>query len=219
MEVLFIRHAESLGNVKHIMQGQHDFTLSEQGLSQAEQLAQRLQQELGHCLPMPSRFYCSPLTRTRQTLAPTLAAFSELSCHYDQRLLEVDSGIFSGLTWQQASEKYPDVQRQFAISRDWGSVPGGESKLALWQRAEQFLRALVVEEPEDALVVIMSHGGFIRACLSYLACVPADAPVFVCIDNTALSLAGMKNQRQYIRYINDTQHLHPGDFQQDFIPH
>lgn len=219
MEALFIRHAESLGNVEHIMQGQHDFALSERGLSQTQQLAQRLQQDFGRRLPMPSRFYCSPLNRTRQTLAPTLAAFSDVSCRYDERLLEVDSGIFSGLTWKQASEQYPDIQRKFEISRDWGSVPGGESKLALWQRAEGFLKSLVAEEPDDALVVVMSHGGFIRACLSYLACVPAEAPVFVCIDNTALSLAGMKNQRQYIRYINDTQHLQPDAFQQDFIPH
>lgn len=219
MEALFIRHAESLGNVEHIMQGQHDFALSERGLSQSELLSQRLRQDFGRHLPMPSRFYCSPLSRTRQTLSPTLAAFSHVSCLYDERLVEVDSGVFSGLTWKQAGEQYPDIQRQFAISRDWGSVPGGESKIALWQRAEGFLKALVAEEPEDAFVVIMSHGGFIRACLSYLACVPAEAPVFVCIDNTALSLAGIKNQRQYIRYINDTQHLQPDTFQQDFIPH
>ena len=133
--------------------------------------------------------------------------------------MEVDSGIFSGLTWQEAGEKHPEVQQQFAASRDWGSVPGGESKVSLWQRAEGFLQALIAQESEDAFVVMMSHGGFIRACLSYLACVPPDAPVFVCIDNTALSLAGTRHQRHYIRYINDTQHLQAHDFQRDFIPH
>jgi broad specificity phosphatase PhoE len=219
VEVLFIRHAESLGNVEHIMQGQHDFALSERGLVQAEHLSQRLQRELGHNLSLPSRFYCSPLSRTRQTLAPTLKAFSEIACVYDERLLEVDSGIFSGMTWKQAGEKHPEVQQQFAVSRDWGSVPGGESKVALWKRAEGFLQALVSQESENAFIVVMSHGGFIRSCLSYLACVPSEAPVFVCIDNTALSLAGIKNQRHYIRYINDTQHLQTHDFQRDFIPH
>ncbi len=201
------------------MQGQHDFALSERGVVQAEQLAQRLQRELGHQLPLPSRFYCSPLSRTRQTLAPTLAAFSDIACAHDERLVEVDSGIFSGLTSKQAGEKHPEIQQQFAASRDWGTVPGGESKIVLWRRAEAFLQFLVSQESEDAFVVIMSHGGFIRACLSHLAYVPAEAPVFVCIDNTALSLAGVKNQRHYVRYINDTQHLQAHDFQRDFIPH
>lgn len=217
MEILFIRHAESLGNVKHIMQGQHDFALSERGLSQSRILARRLHQDLAQRLPR--RFLCSPLTRTRQTLAPTLEHFQHVDCTYDERLVEVDSGIFSGLTWDEAGAEYPEVQARFAASKDWGSVPGGESKIQLWQRAESFLQDLARTEADDAFVVIMSHGGFIRACLSYLACVPPEAPVFVCIDNTALSLAGMKNQRQYIRYVNDTRHLQDHDFQQDFIPH
>lgn len=198
------------------MQGQHDFSLSELGLRQAEHLATRLHKEWAQ--RTPDVFYCSPLTRTRQTLAPTLAHFEGIPCHYDAQLVEVDSGIFSGLTWDEAGEKYPDVQARFMASRDWGSVPGGESKQVLWQRAEHFLQPLIQGDAHE-LVVVMSHGGFIRACLSYLACVPPDAPVFVCIDNTSLSLAGSKNARHYIRYVNDTRHLQAQDFQQDFIPH
>lgn len=198
------------------MQGTHDFSLSEQGLYQSQILATRLKHEL--LQRPPAAFYCSPLSRTRQTLAPTLEHFKTIPCHYDAQLVEVDSGIFSGLTWAEAGEKYPEVQAQFMASRDWGSVPGGESKQALWQRAEQFIHGLT-QSTSHEFVVIMSHGGFIRACLSYLACVPPDAPVFVCIDNTSLSLAGSKNARHYIRYVNDTRHLQAHDFQQDFIPH
>ncbi len=202
------------------MQGQRDFALSERGLAQSDKLANYLKTNLVPNLSKvaPARFYCSPLQRTRQTLAPTLNAFPDISCHEDPQLVEVDSGIFSGLTWEEAGEKYPEERERFAKARDWGAVPGGESKVELWRRAAGFLTQLASEHSADDFVVVMSHGGFIRACLSHLASVPPDAPVFVCIDNTALSLAGMHNQRHYIRYVNDTRHLHCNDFDLDYIP-
>ena len=217
MELLFIRHAESLGNAQHIMQGHADFVLSETGHKQAQVLADYLLT----CVPearQVDHIYCSPLKRTQQTLAPFLKQSQGPTPHYDTDLIEVDSGIFSGMTWEQAGQQYPEDQARFQASRDWGSVPGGESKQALWQRAKAWIHK-VLEMHTDQRLVVMSHGGFIRAALSTLASVPPEAPVFVCIDNTSLSLAGLKGQRAYIRYVNDTRHLKPCDFQPDFVPH
>lgn len=217
MELLFIRHAESIGNAQHIMQGRADFELSETGHKQAQILADYL----SHCVPDAQQIdhiYCSPLQRAQQTLAPFLKLSQFSAPVLDSALVEVDSGIFSGLTWQEAGQQFPEDQARFKAARDWGVVPGGESKLQLWQRAQSWINHMQANHSNQRLLV-MTHGGFIRAALSVLAAAPPEAPVFVCIDNTSLSLAGLQNQRTYIRYVNDTRHLKPCDFQPDFVPY
>lgn len=217
MDFLFLRHAESEGNLQGIMQGRVDYHLSASGQKQAGLLADYLVNEL-FAHQRPEQIYCSPLQRTQQTIAPLRAKLSEIPFALDEDLVEVDSGILSGLTWAQAYEKHPEVCREFKASRDWGAVPQGESKAVLWARAERFVEALRARHAEDALVLVVTHGGFIRAALSILAGIRPDEKLFVCIDNTSLSLAGTRGERRFIRYINDTRHLQPCDHHPEFIP-
>src|SRR5437773_11437465 len=59
--LLLVRHGQSTWNADHRIQGQQDPPLSDRGVAQAEDLAERL---AGHRL---AGFYCSDLTRTRAT--------------------------------------------------------------------------------------------------------------------------------------------------------
>jgi len=217
MDFLFLRHAESNGNLKNIMQGRKEYSLSETGHLQALAVANYLK----NCIfvdKSPTKIYCSPLARTLETYQPLhdLAPSIPFQTHDD--LVEVDSGVFSGLTWQEAGEIHPEVQRDFRASRDWGTVPGGESKQDLWLRAGLFLQFLREQHAPDDLLLIISHGGFIRAALSVLLGITSEEALFVCIDNTSLSHAGEKNGRRYLRYINDTRHIETCDLHIDYIP-
>lgn len=218
MELLFLRHAESEGNVQGIMQGRKDYLLSETGHRQARQLAEYLQTCV-FAQRRPDQIYCSPLQRARQTIAPVCESLSEVPFALEPDLVEVDSGILSGLTWPEAFAQHPEVCQAFKATRDWGAVPEGESKASLWQRAERFVSHLRQRHSETELILIVSHGGFIRASLSILAGIRSDEKLFVCIDNTSLSLAGIQGERRFIRYINDTRHLQPCDHQPEFAPH
>jgi 2,3-bisphosphoglycerate-dependent phosphoglycerate mutase len=71
LKLLFIRHAQSVGNQQKRMQGQGEFELSEEGKHQAEKLAQRLFTEGRR----PTYIYTSPLKRTVQTTEILLAPF------------------------------------------------------------------------------------------------------------------------------------------------
>jgi broad specificity phosphatase PhoE len=71
LKLLFIRHAQSVGNQQKRMQGQAEFELSLEGRHQAEKLAQRLLTEGWR----PSYVYTSPLKRTVQTAELLLARF------------------------------------------------------------------------------------------------------------------------------------------------
>lgn len=218
MDFLFLRHAESQGNLQGIMQGRRDYALSEMGQRQAQVVAEYLQ-SCHFESRVPDQIYCSPLQRACQTAQPLQMLLPEIPFATHAELVEVDSGIFSGLTWQEAGAQYPEVQRAFQAARDWGAVPEGESKLQLWQRAERFLTELRERHTADSLILLVTHGGFIRAALSVLAGIGPEEKLFLCIDNTSLSLAGERNGRRYVRYMNDTRHLKSCDLIPDFIPH
>lgn len=217
MEFIFLRHAESEGNVQGIMQGRKDYPLSAVGHRQSQCLTEHLQAYL-FARALPQAIFCSPLTRTRQTIAGFCERNPEIPFIVHEQLVEVDSGILSGLSWNQALEQHPEVCQAFKAARDWGAVPQGESKESLWQRAQAFLDQLQAEYPSDTRFLIVTHGGFIRAALSLLAGIAYSEKLFVCIDNTSLSLAGIQGERRYIRYINDTRHLQACDYTPEFAP-
>lgn len=217
MEFLFLRHAESEGNVQGIMQGRREYALSEAGHRQVRLLARHLQEGV-FSARLPDQIYCSPLQRTQQTVEPICAAWPEIPFSLHPDLVEVDSGILSGLTWAQAREQHPDVCQAFKAARDWGAVPDGESKASLWKRAERFIDHLRQSHPEGSQLLIVTHGGFIRAALSILAGIRSSEKLFVCIDNTSLSLAGIQGERRYVRYINNTSHLQPCDYHAESAP-
>jgi len=217
MELLFIRHAESEGNTRGVMQGRQEYDLSDLGHQQADVLTSFLASCVFDKRP-PDHVYCSPLQRAQQTAEPLKQRFPEVPFSDHPDLVEVDSGIFSGLTWAEASERHPETAAQFKAARDWQAVPQGESKQALWQRASALIQHLEQTHAPGTQLVLVTHGGLIRAALSVLMGVSFEQELFLCIDNTSLSLAGIQGQHRYIRYVNNTRHLNPCDFQPDYIP-
>lgn len=215
MKIFLIRHAESEGNVQHIMQGHVDYPLSQRGVTQSQILARYMAEQFAEDLP--AEIYASPLLRTRQTADALVEAIDREYVLIDD-LKEVDSGIFSGLNWEQAGEKYPEERAVFKAARDWGAVPGGESREQLWQRIQGVLNQLMAKHKESDTVWVVTHGGVIRAWVSLVAGISASENVFVCIDNTALTLVGIQGDRRYIRYVNKTDHLTCDQFQAEGAP-
>ncbi len=216
MEILLVRHAESEGNLRGVMQGHVDYPLSDLGRQQSVCVAEYLKTHYSQAAP--DFFLASPLKRAYQTAETIAQALAISDIPTDSRLIEVSSGIFSGLTWSEALALHPEICAKFKQVRDWSAVPEGESREVLWERARMFLEHFVTTQPPQARGVIVSHGGFIRALLGVVAGVPPTENVFICIDNTSLSLVGLEGSRRYIRYVNRTQHLADCEFSPDFVP-
>lgn len=70
MQVLLIRHAQSVGNQEKRMQGHGDFALSARGRDQCQRLGRRLQREAWY----PTRIYSSPLRRAWETTTEVIQA-------------------------------------------------------------------------------------------------------------------------------------------------
>ena len=130
------------------MQGHRPYGLSEQGKHQAKRLARRLASEF----EPPSWVYCSPLQRAKETTRCLLedpdSSVTSASVIYSADLAEGTHGIFEGLTWEEAYQRYPALCEQLEITPDWVPIPGAETPEMARQRAQRWMR-LVLDQHQD----------------------------------------------------------------------
>jgi broad specificity phosphatase PhoE len=151
--IFLARHGESDWNHERRWQGHADRPLTQRGRQQAEALADRLE---GIAL---DEIYSSDLQRTRDT-ARVIAARRGLTVEELPALREVDVGLWSGLTRDEAEDRFPE---DFARWRDGGTGwRGGETYEEMSDRVLAAVREVVRRQP-NGRVLIVSHGGPIRA--------------------------------------------------------
>lgn len=105
----------------------------------------------------------SPAARTRR-LAYFLAREFECECNEDARLLEMDFGAWEGRAWNDI----PCAELE-AWSADvlHYTPPAGESAAQMLQRVQQVLDEVLAMPQRH--IVLVAHGGTLRAILSLLA--------------------------------------------------
>lgn len=151
--ILLARHGESDWNRAKRWQGQADRPLTELGLAQARELAERLAEtEL-------NAVYSSDLQRAHET-AEIVARKQRLDVTLLPELREVDVGSWSGLTRSEAEERYPDAYRHWTAGGEgWED---GETYEELSARVIGAIQMIAAEHPGDRVLVV-THGGSIRA--------------------------------------------------------
>jgi probable phosphoglycerate mutase len=150
-----IRHGECEHNLEGKIAGQNDSPLTSRGCDQAHTTGTLLKQ----IVPDPSSlaFFASPLHRacTTMELVRESAGLTSLGYLCDHRLMEVDCGENTWLTW-------PEIEKRAEQDPVWHSDrwryahPGGESLVDLEQRVSIFLGTL------DRDAVIVTHAGVVR---------------------------------------------------------
>ncbi|MDJ0706448.1 MAG: histidine phosphatase family protein [Leptolyngbyaceae cyanobacterium MO_188.B28] len=211
LKLLFIRHAQSVGNQQHRMEGDADLGLSQVGKRQAEQLGQRLRREFWR----PSHIYCSPLGRAVKTLeilldpdgleaegggpmaltplqvevnvAPMMQVGddpSPLTLRFASELQEFQNGIFRGLTWVEAQERYPELCNILESSLDWIPIPEAESLQAGRDRAFRFVQHILTRHRNGDCLWIISHSWILEHLIAVL--LGCDRTWRIQMPNTAL---------------------------------
>ncbi|WP_069132593.1 histidine phosphatase family protein [Rhodohalobacter halophilus] len=157
---LFIaRHGETDYNKQGLLQGRGiDAPLNETGWDQARKLAGYLQQY------PTDHLVSSSLKRSWQTAEPFRDS-TGLDIRKDEGLDEMDFGIYEGVPYTEA------VGDLVALKEIWESgnidepVPGGESPLQVFERANGAVRKIMDQSSEETIVLIL-HGRLIRILLS-----------------------------------------------------
>ena len=216
LTLLFIRHAESIGNQQYRMQGHAAYKLSEQGWQQAQCLAKRLASEFA----APTCIYSSPIARAVQTAQVILKSQSSLvPLTYDDRLCEGHQGIFQGLTWQEARERYPDLCHQLETSSEWCPVPDAEAPFEVRHRAKDWIQEVLTQHQDGDRLWVVAHEWILYHLISVL--LGSDRTWQLPIDHTGLfefslnldrwstsDMSVLMNSSFWqLRRFNDTQHL------------
>ncbi|MGI8720634.1 MAG: bifunctional RNase H/acid phosphatase [Geodermatophilaceae bacterium] len=147
--LFLIRHGQSPHSPERRFSGRNDLSLTEQGQAQIAAVAARLA-SLGSIGAVLS----SPLRRTLQS-AQIVADALHLPVDIDDDLVELDFGVFEGLTWAETAADHPAELAAFRGSPDI-APPGGESLSAVSDRVQSALRRILGEH-EGRDVAVLTH--------------------------------------------------------------
>ncbi|MBX6762716.1 MAG: histidine phosphatase family protein [Rubrobacteraceae bacterium] len=165
LEVILVRHGQSTANAEGVWQGQLDYPLSEEGRVQARLTGAALAAE------RITAIYTSPLSRafeTAEIIAREAGYRGEVVPV--SGLMERHGGILEGTTGAEREEKMPELVSKLASlpeEEGWLLV-GAETDEEVLARFEQALSGIFSRHGPGDRILIVSHGGAIRAYLRAL---------------------------------------------------
>ena len=160
---ILIRHGESLSNREGRVQGQADVKLSDTGRQQATAVASWCKSQSFH--KKSCELWSSPLCRARET-ADVIGTAIGLSAKIEDKLVELNAGVFQGHLWDDLADRFPEDVAQWRSGDVDFQIPGGESRRQLAERGRHALQSLSCR-PVDSMVIV-AHGGVLTAALGLL---------------------------------------------------
>ena len=178
-----IRHALVEENARAILYGVMDVALCETTLMEQAPMYKALAERLPH----PANWIVTPLSRTHRTAAAIFDAGSpHIPPSVDPDLIEQSLGEWQGLPHAELPDKLTNPAHAFWPLAGDEKPPGGESMVEVVARAGATLERLAIaHEGED--VVIVSHGGTIRAAVAHALGVAPDNALHLSIQNLSLT--------------------------------
>jgi probable phosphoglycerate mutase len=163
LTLYFARHGQTEANLQKRFSGNKDTPLTPLGLEQAAQVGHILKRELGEASGY--QFISSPLARAVMTMkiARQVMGLPAEGFATDNRLKEIDLGVWDQLTDQEARALSPVLFEQRGNDKWHVRVPGGENYAEVAARITDWLRELKTD------TIAISHGATTRILRGLLA--------------------------------------------------
>ncbi len=185
--LFLIRHAIVEPSARLTVYGDMDVALCAVALA-AEQVAHAW---LAERLPRPARWFCTPLARTRATAVAIFAAgYPEAEPTAVPDLREQNLGEWQGLTHEVFAALVRDPPHPFWPHSAEERPPGGENLADVVARVGPVLDGMVRDHPGEDLVIV-AHGGSIRAALAHACRLDGEQAFQFSVRN--LSLTRLEN--------------------------
>jgi broad specificity phosphatase PhoE len=195
-----IRHALVEEQARQALYGTHDVPVCEPTLvARATDLAL-----LADRLPLTDRWIITPLSRTRRTAEAIFdAGYPPRALTPEPDLIEQHLGDWQGLAHAALPSLLSRAAHAFWPLAGEERPPGGESMTDVIHRVGHALERLALEyDGED--VVVISHGGTIRAAVAHALGIGADAALHLSVQN--LSLTRLERHEQAWRVVSVNEH-------------
>jgi len=205
-ELLFIRHAQAQAGPSRHWLGWSDPPLTSAGRAQAQAIAHRLHLGTLHI----GAVYTSPLRRALET-AHAIAQTLNLRPVAMAQLKEIHFGELEGVTLQEMERRFPVLHARWQDKADMDfQWPGGERRADFFSRAAAVCKGIVARHPHENVVVV-AHGGTIRACLAHLLPDQLKRWWTYSLDNTGLTHVSTRGSATHLVVLNDVSHLRDVD--------
>ncbi len=156
--VYLLRHGQVKGYENFPVYGQTDVDLTEIGVLQMKQMAERLR------LTEPKAIYSSDLKRSA-TGARLIARHHDVPLYFLPELREMDFGAWEGLTLSEIRRNFPEeLQKREKDLINYKAPGEGESIADLSERIETVFERIRAEQ-EGNDIVIAAHGAVNRVIL------------------------------------------------------
>jgi len=197
-EIYLIRHGETVANREGIFRGRLDFPLNENGLIQAEALAEELKRVEFAAI------FSSPLTRAVQT-AEAIARRHNLTPIIDDGFQNINLGIWQGKDKGEVKRDFPELWRLWDEEPENLLVPGGERLADVRRRAKRSLDR-IVEDYKGKKIAVVSHRSVLKCLLAEILNMKENYFWKFHFDTASYSI--LEHSRDYTIYLfNETKHL------------
>lgn len=159
-KVLIFRHGETTDNKDRVFSGTRDVDLTEEGIKEAEGIAENLKDE------KITKAYASSQIRSKHTLEIVLKYHPDIIPIVDDRIRERDYGDLTGKNKDDTAKQYPKEYPLWHRSYDT-APPNGESIKDVEARVVSFLDEVIPTFSRDDVVFISAHGNSIRPMRKY----------------------------------------------------
>jgi alpha-ribazole phosphatase len=178
-----IRHAIVDENARAMLYGVMDVPLCETSLLEQAPMYRALAARL----PRPAAWKVTPLSRTRRTAEAIFAAgYPRVEPQVEPALIEQSLGEWQGLPHAELPPRLSLPKHAFWPLAGHERPPGGETLAEVIQRVGAALEELAASHP-DQDVVVVSHGGAIRAAVAHCLGIGPDNALHLSVQNLSLT--------------------------------
>ncbi|MFW5865058.1 MAG: histidine phosphatase family protein [Candidatus Izemoplasmataceae bacterium] len=198
MKITIVRHGQTDYNKRYTLQGTLDVPLNEEGENQAKKLSLFLKDY--HF----DKIYASPLSRALQT-AKVINSHHNHDLEVVDDLREIELGQWEGLTWKKVMESDKETYDKWELD-DETLVFDGEIIPRFHNRCVKAFLDIVSKHHDDDHILIVSHGGVIRAIVTYILNIDREHRRNFSVENTSITEISYYKGRFVIKTLN--QHVH-----------
>lgn len=193
MKLYLVRHGQSIGNKKNILQGHTQFSLTEKGIEQAKRVGSRLAKDVF------DKIISSDLRRAKETAKEIIKHHQDTETIFTENVREQSWGVLEG----KSSEEFNNIldEKEDPLSY---KPENGMSINQYKKHVSNYINDLR-DEHEGKKILIISHGGFITNTLMQAINAPEHDYEQYSVDNTSVSI--INYSKEEIELMNCIKHI------------
>jgi len=197
MQIILVRHGETMANKAQLVLGTSDVPLTELGRDQAKAAAQKI----SLMEPSPTILFSSPYQRAKET-AGYISNVIGLNPIFIDGLKEMHSGEMEGIKASEMDDKYPEYMKNWRRDHSTARPPGGETLEEVHSRAWKSILD-IFNEYDESLVVVVAHLFPIQGILCNVLGIKSNNFEKLVIDLGSLSYIEIQSNSYRLLRMND----------------